>query len=197
MEALVKVLLFDCRDSFTYNLAQMAKEILGATGRLDVLRHDRVDLGRVGDYDRIVLSPGPGVPEETENLLPLIRRFAPIRPILGVCLGHQALGLCFGARLINLSQVFHGVSSKVKLTARPRIFKGLPPEIEAGRYHSWLVSESGWPEDLLVTARDGEGRVMGLTHARYDVHGVQFHPESILTPLGPKILSNFLFPKAA
>ncbi|MDR2422642.1 MAG: aminodeoxychorismate/anthranilate synthase component II [Deltaproteobacteria bacterium] len=193
----MKVLIFDCRDSFTYNLAHQVREILGPGDWLDVRRNDEIDLGQVEGYDRLILSPGPGTPEETKNLLPLIRRFAASKPILGVCLGHQALGQFFGARLINLQKVFHGVKSKVRLVAKTRLFSGLPEEIEAGRYHSWLVDEKDWPESLLVTARDQSGLVMGLSHAHHDLHGVQFHPESILTPLGPRILANFLEKKAA
>jgi anthranilate synthase component 2 len=193
----VKVLIFDCRDSFTYNLAQGVSELLGPRDRLTVARPEAVDLDQVGVYDRLILSPGPGVPRETTNLLPLIQRWAKEIPTLGVCLGHQALALVFGAKLVNLSQVFHGIKENVQLTAKTRLFWGLPTVIEAGRYHSWLVDESDWPADLIVTARDSRGQIMGLSHAHYDIHGVQFHPESILTPYGPQILSNFLFQKAA
>jgi anthranilate synthase component 2 len=193
----VKVLIFDCRDSFTYNLAHQVRELLGPGDQLDIVLHDQLDLGRVGDYDKIILSPGPGTPAETFNLLPLIRRWAPWKSILGVCLGHQALGQVFGARLVNLPKVFHGVKSQVQLVAETRLFAGLPRAIEAGRYHSWLVEESPWPPELEVTCRDQGGLVMGLRHVQYDVHGVQFHPESILTPLGPRIVHNFLYREAA
>ncbi|MDR1395402.1 MAG: aminodeoxychorismate/anthranilate synthase component II [Deltaproteobacteria bacterium] len=193
----MKVLIFDCRDSFTFNLVHQVRDILRPGSSLTVRRPEELDPEAGSDFDQIILSPGPGVPEETPNLLPLIRRWAPLKPILGVCLGHQALAQVFGAGLINLEQVFHGICSRVRLTAPDRIFAGLPEEIEAGRYHSWLVSPEGLPPELTVTARDHNGFIMGLAHRRYDVHGVQFHPESILTPLGPRILENFLYPRAA
>jgi anthranilate synthase component 2 len=188
----VKVLIFDCRDSFTYNLAQMVQEILGPNDSLTVVLNDAADLSAVGGYDRIILSPGPGTPAETTNLLPLIKLWAGKAPILGVCLGHQALGQVFGGRLVNLKEVFHGVKSKVTLDNSVRVFQGLPPIIEAGRYHSWAIDHRSWPSALKVTAKDESGRIMGLSHVAYDLHGVQFHPESILTPLGPQILRNFL-----
>ncbi|MDR1109514.1 MAG: aminodeoxychorismate/anthranilate synthase component II [Deltaproteobacteria bacterium] len=182
----------DCRDSFTHNLAQAIGEIVGPMVRLDVVRHDLIDLDAVAGYDRIILSPGPGLPGEMENLATLIRRYASWKPILGVCLGHQAIAQAFGARLLNLERVCHGLKSKVRIVARSYLFDGLPAEIDAGRYHSWLVDGNGLPGDLLVTAVDEKGDVMGLSHRSLDVHGVQFHPESILTPAGPRILRNFL-----
>ncbi|MDR2367052.1 MAG: aminodeoxychorismate/anthranilate synthase component II [Deltaproteobacteria bacterium] len=189
----LKILLFDCRDSFTQNLAQAMDEIVGPRSRLDVIRHDAVDLAKAAEYDRIVLSPGPGIPGETLNLIPLIRRLAPRVPILGVCLGHQALAEAFGGRLLNLKNVFHGIKSKVKILAKDRLFAGLPDEIEGGRYHSWVVDRKGLPKELEVTAEDADGRIMGISHRLHEAHGVQFHPESILTPVGPLILKNFLF----
>ncbi|MDR1084682.1 MAG: aminodeoxychorismate/anthranilate synthase component II [Deltaproteobacteria bacterium] len=192
----MKVLIFDCRDSFTFNLVHLSREILRPEDSLEVVRHDRLDLEKIPEFDRIILSPGPGVPSETTNLLPLIRKFAPVKPILGVCLGHQALAQVFGARLINLKTVFHGLKSRVKLLRPTRLFSGLPGEIEAGRYHSWLVDEKYLPPELTVTARDSDGLIMGLGHKSFDIHGVQFHPESILTPSGPLILRNFLYKEA-
>jgi anthranilate synthase component 2 len=189
----VKTLIFDCHDSFTYNLAHQIQAGLRAGDQLVVRSPEELDLAEVGDYDRIILSPGPGAPGEMTNLLPLIQRWAPFKSILGVCLGHQALGQVFGARLINLKKVFHGVKSRIRLLSPTRLFRGLPTEIEAGRYHSWLVDEAAWPGELEVTARDERGLVMGLKHVHYDLHGLQFHPESILTPLGPRILTNFLY----
>jgi anthranilate synthase component 2 len=161
---------------------------------LDVRLHDRVDPGEGPGYDRVLLSPGPGVPGETANLMELIRLCVPSTPVLGVCLGHQALAQAFGGTLVNLRRVYHGISSKVGiLPGRPRIFKGIPDVIDAGRYHSWLVAEEGLPPELRVTCRDEGGRVMGVSHRTLDVHGVQFHPESVLTPEGPAILRNFIY----
>ncbi|MDR1297079.1 MAG: aminodeoxychorismate/anthranilate synthase component II [Deltaproteobacteria bacterium] len=193
----VRVLLFDCRDSFTRNLAQMTEEMLPAGSVLEVASCDGFDPGRAVLFDRVILSPGPGLPEETPGLFRLIETAvgaspAPV-PVLGVCLGHQALAAKFGARLLNLPEVCHGMSSRITLVSPDKLFRGLPQTFEAGRYHSWLVSDDGLPEDLLVTAVDELGRIMGLRHRRLPVHGVQFHPESILTPFGPQIIGNFLF----
>ncbi|MDR1607498.1 MAG: aminodeoxychorismate/anthranilate synthase component II [Deltaproteobacteria bacterium] len=193
----MKALIFDCRDSFTYNLAHQIQDNLRPGDSLTIRRPEELDLAEVAEFERIILSPGPGRPEETPKLLPLIERWAGAKSILGVCLGHQALGRVFGANLINLKKVFHGVKSSIRLLKSTRVFAELPKEIEAGRYHSWLVGESDWPKELEVTARDPNGLVMGLKHAQYDLHGVQFHPESILTPLGPRILNNFLYKEAA
>jgi anthranilate synthase component 2 len=190
----MKVLLVDCRDSFTYNLARTSERVLEKGDELEVVRTDKLKVSKVvSSYDKILLSPGPGVPSETENLMELIDAAASFKPILGVCLGHQALAEAFGAILINLSEVFHGISSEISLTSGSDIFSGLPEKIRAGRYHSWLVSEENFPSELKITARDGEGRIMGFDHRTLEIRGVQFHPESILTPLGPRILRNFLY----
>lgn len=189
----MKVLLLDNYDSFTYNLVHMIKEVLTSSDCLEVVQNDHIDLGQVDDYDRIVLSPGPGVPEEAGLLMPVIGRWADRKPILGVCLGHQALGSFYGAGLRNPSRVFHGVKSRVKLLKKNYLFTGLDDEIEAGRYHSWFVDQADFPESLEITAVSEDGLIMGLSHKTHDVHGVQFHPESILTPTGKTILSNFLY----
>ncbi|MDR0621256.1 MAG: aminodeoxychorismate/anthranilate synthase component II [Deltaproteobacteria bacterium] len=190
----LRILLLDCRDSFTHNLAQAMEGLIDSHDRLEIVRHDALDPSQVaGRYDRIVLSPGPGLPTETANLMDLIAKAAGRVPILGVCLGHQALALAFGGRLVNLAQVRHGIQSNVKILAKTRVFEDLPDEIPAGRYHSWLVDSTSFPKDLLVTAIDESGQIMGLSHRRLDIHGVQFHPESILTPAGPSMLKNFLF----
>ncbi|MDR2387258.1 MAG: aminodeoxychorismate/anthranilate synthase component II [Deltaproteobacteria bacterium] len=195
----LKILLLDCRDSFTHNLAQAMGELIEPSDRLDIVRHDRLDLGQAGQYHRIVLSPGPGLPEEMANLMELIKKMAPRVPILGVCLGHQALAQAFGGKLINLKKVYHGVKSKVKILVKTRLFQGLVQNqlgetmIEAGRYHSWLVDSRDFPKELMVTAIDESGQIMGLSHRAFDLHGLQFHPESILTPMGPLMLRNFLF----
>lgn len=189
----MKVVLLDNYDSFTYNLVHMIKEVLVPGDGLEVVKNDRIDLDLVGDYDRIVLSPGPGLPEEAGLLMPVIERWAGRKPILGVCLGHQALGRFYGAGLRNPARVFHGVKSRVKLLKKNYLFAGLEDEIEAGRYHSWLVDQIDFPDSLEITALSDDGLIMGLSHKTHDVHGVQFHPESILTPTGKTMLSNFLY----
>lgn len=185
----MKVLLFDNYDSFTYNLLHMLKEIGVST---EVYRNDRITLDEVERFDKIILSPGPGIPEEAGILLPLIRRYAPHKSILGVCLGEQAIGEAFGASLENLTEVFHGVQTPAKIVAPDYLFDGMEETLMVGRYHSWVVRRSGLPDCLTVTAEDEEGRIMALRHKTYDVHGVQFHPESILTSQGKRVVENFI-----
>lgn len=163
--------------------------------KLDVYRNDQILLEKVKEYDKIILSPGPGIPKEAGLLLPLIKEYASSKSILGVCLGHQAIGEAFGGSLINLSTVYHGVSTPVKIVkheAKHDLFEGLPDEFEVGRYHSWIINEKDFPKELDITARDDNGYIMGLQHKIYDVQGVQFHPESVLTPDGETILRNWL-----
>lgn len=186
----MKILIFDNYDSFTYNLLHLVKEL--GYNDVDVFRNDKIDLDEVEKYDKIILSPGPGIPSEAGLLLPLVRRYAPTKSILGVCLGHQAIAEAFGATLINLPEVHHGVAARIRVLNGCVLFKDLPRELEAGRYHSWTVSNLRLPEDISVTAVDDEGEIMALKHNVYDLYGVQFHPESILTPDGKKIMSNFL-----
>lgn len=187
----MKILVFDNYDSFTYNLVQLTEKVCGI--RPDVYRNDEISLDAIAEYDHIILSPGPGIPSEAGLLLPLIKRYASSRKILGVCLGHQAIAEAFGAKLMNLSTVYHGVSTRCRLRAADgTLFRGLPEEIEIGRYHSWIVSEDDFPEELEITARDEHGYIMALQHRQYDVQAVQFHPESVLTPMGEKILSNWI-----
>ncbi|MCB0776780.1 MAG: aminodeoxychorismate/anthranilate synthase component II, partial [Chitinophagaceae bacterium] len=179
----------------TYNLVHLVEKILHT--KVDVFRNDEISLEKVEEYDKIILSPGPGIPEEAGLLLPLIKKYAASKPILGVCLGHQAIGEAFGGKLINLSTVYHGVATEIKVgnnkaIKKSRLFEGLPDRIEVGRYHSWIVSDDDFPEELEVTARDENGYIMALQHKEYDVQGVQFHPESVLTPDGEKILRNWL-----
>jgi len=193
-----KILVFDNYDSFTYNLVHLVEKLLRQ--RVEVHRNDKIPLEKVKEYDKIILSPGPGIPEEAGLLLPLIKEYASSKPILGVCLGHQAIGEAFGGKLTNLSTVYHGVATPVKILRLPRrngqagndLFEGLPEELEVGRYHSWVVSEEGFPAELEITARDEHGYIMGLRHRSLDVQGVQFHPESVLTPKGEQILKNWL-----
>jgi anthranilate synthase component II len=186
-----KILVFDNYDSFTYNLVHLVEEITNAT--VDVFRNDKITIEAIAAYDKIILSPGPGIPEEAGLLLEVIKNYAPTKSILGVCLGHQAIGQAFGARLVNLDKVYHGIATPIMLTAKQSyIFKGLDNNFTVGRYHSWVVDNFDFPEDLYITAVDNNGQIMALQHKSYDVVGVQFHPESILTPVGKKIITNWL-----
>ncbi len=186
----MKILVFDNYDSFTYNLVHLVEKITHI--KVDVYRNDHIALEKIKDYDKIILSPGPGVPGEAGLLLDLIKEYASTKSILGVCLGHQAIGEAFGGELKNLETVFHGVATPCKLSTNSELFKGLPNEIEVGRYHSWVLTDEGFPEVLEVTARDDNNYIMGLQHKTYDVQGVQFHPESVLTPDGEAIMRNWL-----
>lgn len=189
----MKMLIFDNYDSFTYNLVHLVKE-LGYT-EVDVYRNDKIELAEVAKYDKIILSPGPGIPSESGLLLSLIKTYAASKPILGVCLGEQAIAESFGGRLTNLENVYHGVATKVKIIGKDYIFEGLGNEIEVGRYHSWIVDKQDFPDCMEITAVDGNGQIMALRHKEYDVHGVQFHPESVLTSQGKTIVKNFLSKK--
>jgi anthranilate synthase component 2 len=193
----MRILVFDNYDSFTYNLVHLVEKITHE--KVDVCRNDKIALEKVKEYDKIILSPGPGIPEEAGLLLPLIKEYAATKSILGVCLGHQAIGQAFGGKLINLSTVYHGVATEISVVSRESLvvsplFNGLPDRIEVGRYHSWIVSDEKFPEELEVTARDANNYIMALQHKKYDVQGVQFHPESVLTPDGEKIMRNWLKP---
>lgn len=185
----MKIVIIDNYDSFTYNLSHLVKE-LGA--EVTVVRNDQFALPELEAYDKIILSPGPGIPSEAGLLLDVIRTYAGKKPMLGVCLGHQAIGECFGAQLTNLSEVFHGVATEGTQFDNDPIFAGLPQRITMGRYHSWVVSKDGLPSCLEITAESDEGQIMALRHREYDIHGIQFHPESVLTPEGRKIIENFI-----
>lgn len=186
----MKLLVLDNYDSFTYNLVYILR---GLGHKPDVIRNDKIALEEVARYDKILLSPGPGIPSEAGILLELITEFAPQKSILGICLGHQAIGEVFGAKLENLGDVLHGVSHRAYVTDRgERIFNGLPDELTVGRYHSWTVVGDSMPDELRITAIDERGRVMGLMHTKYDVKGVQFHPESVLTENGVEMMVNWL-----
>lgn len=185
----VKVVIIDNYDSFTYNLSHLIKE-LGA--EVTVYRNDKFQMEQLEVFDKIVLSPGPGIPSEAGLLLDVIKAYAGKKPILGVCLGHQAIGESFGGKLTNLSQVYHGVATPSTVTIKDYIFEGLPEKIEIGRYHSWVVDTDGFPECLEVTSVSEEGYVMSLRHKEYDIRGIQYHPESVLTPDGKAILNNWL-----
>ena len=192
----MKIVIIDNYDSFTYNLAHLIKE-LGA--EVTVYRNDQPEVQALIDnadnieFDKIVLSPGPGIPSEAGLLLDVIRTFAGKKPMLGVCLGHQAIGEVFGAKLTNLSNVFHGVATIGTQFGNDPIFAGLPMNIVIGRYHSWVVSKDGLPDCLEITAESNEGQIMALKHKTLNVRGIQFHPESVLTPDGRKMLQNWMF----
>ena len=187
----MKILIVDNYDSFTYNLVQLVRAITG--NRPDVKRNDAIVLDAVAAYDKILLSPGPGIPAEAGNLNTLIETYAPTKSILGVCLGHQAIGQVFGAQLRNLDQVYHGLATPVRQLQQDVLFTGIGTQFEAGRYHSWVVDKAGFPESLAITAEDEQGYVMALRHKTYDVSGIQFHPESILTPQGKQMMINWLY----
>lgn len=189
----MKTIIIDNYDSFTYNLRHLVRMLGEKTDTVDVVRNDRFSIEDFASYDKIILSPGPGIPSEAGLLTEVIREYAPNKPILGVCLGHQAIGEVFGARLRNLSTVYHGVTTPVALTDNSHyIFEGLPDRFEVGRYHSWVVERESLPDCLLPTALSDEGLVMAIRHKEYDVNGIQFHPESVLTPRGATIIKNFL-----
>ena len=185
----MKIVIIDNYDSFTYNLSHLFKE-LGAD--VTVFRNDQFELPQLEAFDKIVLSPGPGIPSEAGLLLDVIRTYAGRKPIFGVCLGHQAIGEAFGGRLENLSDVFHGVATEGTQLGNDPVFAGLHRRITMGRYHSWVVSKEGFPDCLEITAESDEGQIMALRHREYDIHGIQFHPESVLTPDGRHILQNWL-----
>lgn len=196
----MKILVFDNYDSFTYNLVHLVEKI--THGKVDVYRNDELPMEKAKDYDKIILSPGPGIPSEAGMLLPLIKEYAATKSILGVCLGHQAIGEAFGGSLTNLSTVYHGVATPIQLIrgtspltthhSRNNIFAGLPDEVIVGRYHSWVINETDFPAELEITARDAHNYIMALQHKTFDIQGVQFHPESVLTPDGEKMMRNWL-----
>ena len=185
----MKIVIIDNYDSFTYNLVHLVRE-LGA--EVTVYRNDQFQLNQLEVFDKIILSPGPGIPSEAGLLLDVIRHYAGRIPMLGVCLGHQAIGEVFGAHLTNLSKVYHGVSTPITQYGNDEIFAGLSRRFEVGRYHSWVVNKTDFPDCLEITAESDDGSIMALKHKSYDIRGIQFHPESILTPNGRRILENWL-----
>jgi len=186
----MKILVLDNYDSFVYNLVYLLREL---SNDVTVCRNDKISLEDVNLYDKILLSPGPGIPSEAGIMLDIIQQYAPVKSILGVCLGHQGIAEVFGGTLENMSNVLHGISDKAFITdTSERLFKGLPAEFEVGRYHSWTVVPESVPSTMTVTATDNKGRIMGLAHKQYDVRGVQFHPESVLTQHGKEMLQNWL-----
>lgn len=185
----MKIVIIDNYDSFVYNLSHAIKELVA---EVTVKRNDQFQLKELEEFDKILLSPGPGIPEEAGLLLDVIRTYAGKKPILGVCLGEQAIGEVYGGKLTNLDEVFHGIQSPVSLTATDYLFEGLPSTVQVGRYHSWVVDQKDFPDCLEVTAVSEEGYIMALRHRTLDVRGVQFHPESVLTPEGKQILGNWI-----
>lgn len=201
----MKILVFDNYDSFTYNLVHLVEKITHS--KVDVFRNDELPMEKAKEYDKIILSPGPGIPSEAGMLLPLIKEYASSKSMLGVCLGHQAIAEAFGGTLRNLSTVYHGVATPITFVnpessavnsplinhhSRTTLFEGLADTVEVGRYHSWVVNEKDFPAELEITARDANNYIMALQHKTFDVQGVQFHPESVLTPDGEKIIANWL-----
>jgi len=186
---MIKTIIIDNYDSFTYNLSHLLKE-LGAD--VTVVRNDKFKIENLEQYDKIVLSPGPGIPSEAGLMPQVIKAYAGRKPILGICLGHQAIGEAFGAKLLNIGNVVHGVATPAHLVAEDYIFKGLPADLEVGRYHSWVVDDKELPACLEVTGRSDDGYIMSMRHKEYDIRGIQYHPESVLTPDGKAIINNWL-----
>ncbi|GET45084.1 anthranilate synthase component II [Capnocytophaga felis] len=184
----MEVLVIDNYDSFVFNLVHYLEEL---DCRVIVKRNDQVTLDEVDNFHKILLSPGPGVPDEAGLMKQIIKKFAPTKSVLGVCLGQQAIGEVFGGKLTNLEKVHHGVSTPITIVEDDILFKNMPKKFEVGRYHSWVV-QNPLPEDLIITSVDENGEIMSLRHRKYDVRGVQYHPESVLTPLGKTILKNWI-----
>jgi anthranilate synthase component 2 len=186
-----KVIIIDNYDSFTYNLRHLVEELVQEP--VMVVRNDGFDIEQIAGYEYIILSPGPGLPEEAGRTLEVMLRYGPMKKILGVCLGLQAIGVVYGGTLKNLDTVYHGIQSTIHLTEQEDpIFRGIPPSFEAGRYHSWVLDRDYVPASIRITAMDERGEIMAIRHVTYAVHGVQFHPESIMTPLGRRMVANFL-----
>jgi anthranilate synthase component II len=184
------VLVIDNYDSFTYNLVQLINELGYET---EVWRNDKFELADVAKYDKILLSPGPGIPEEAGLLLDVIKTYAPTKSIMGVCLGQQAIAEAFGGSLLNLGRPMHGIATPVTKTVDDELlFRDIAPSFEVGRYHSWVVDPAHLPESLTVTSLDSDGQIMSVRHNELDVCGVQFHPESVLTPAGKQMMKNWL-----
>ena len=188
----MKILILDNYDSFTYNLVHILRE-LGYGPQMEVYRNDKITLDEVDRFDKVLLSPGPGIPEEAGIMLDLVKRYGPTKSILGICLGHQGIAEVYGAQLYNMTEVLHGISSGIMLLDDEEVvFKGVPKEIEVGRYHSWAVAPDTVNGELKITARDKRLEVMAIRHQKYDVVGLQFHPESVLTSCGKQMINNWI-----
>lgn len=187
----MKTLVIDNYDSFTYNLVHYLEDILQE--KVDVYRNDKISIADVNQYENILISPGPGIPEEAGITKELIKTYGPTKRILGVCLGHQAIGEVYGSKLSNLEKVYHGMGTPIEITVpEDPLFENLPRRFEGGRYHSWIIDENNCPDPLEITAKDDQGRIMAVRHREYRVHGVQFHPESVLTLHGMDIMKNWI-----
>jgi anthranilate synthase component II len=186
----MKILVLDNYDSFTFNLVH----IIRALGfQPDIIRNDKISVEEVGNYDKIMLSPGPGIPDEAGIMKEVIREYGPTKSILGICLGHQGIGEVFGASLFNIPKVLHGVTSTTEVLDNDEyLFRGVSTKFQSTHYHSWAVQADSIPDELKVTATNDEGLIMGLAHRKFDVKGLQFHPESVMTPEGPKMIANWL-----
>jgi len=188
----MKILVLDNYDSFTYNLVHILRE-LGYGPRMQVFRNDKITLAEVDQFDKILLSPGPGIPQEAGIMQDLVKRYGPTKSILGICLGHQGIAEAYGATLYNMKQVLHGVASEISLLDEDELlFRGVPKQTSVGRYHSWAVVPESINGDLKITARDANQEVMGIRHRFHDVAGLQFHPESVLTAEGKQMIHNWV-----
>jgi len=185
-----KILVIDNYDSFTYNLVHYIEAI--TQNSCDVKRNNEVEVQDIDSYSHLVFSPGPGLPEEAGKMIEIIKTYNETKKILGVCLGHQALGVAFGGKLKNLSQVFHGVETKITKTKEDELFKDIPNQFEVGRYHSWVIEKSSLPDCFDITSLDEDGEIMSISHKTLPIKGVQFHPESIMTSTGMNMMKNFL-----
>jgi anthranilate synthase component 2 len=186
----MKILVFDNYDSFTYNLVHYIEKVTDAV--IEVYRNDKISLKEIERFDKILLSPGPGIPSQAGILIDVIKIYAPTKSILGVCLGMQAIAEAFGGSICNSKEVFHGVAMPVEIVADDILFKNIPKKFIVGRYHSWVVNKNTLPNELEITCVDEPGNIMGLRHKTLDVSGVQFHPESILTEHGLEIIKNWV-----
>lgn len=187
----MSILVIDNYDSFTYNLVHYVKSITDEP--VAVFRNDEISIDDVGKYDKIIISPGPGLPKDAGIIEEVIRKYGETKRILGVCLGHQAIAEVFGGSLLNLNEVYHGVATSATITnTEDALFKGLPDKIEVGRYHSWVVNPDDLPEVLEITSTDEEGNIMSMRHKQFDIAGIQFHPESVLTPHGKEMVKNWV-----
>ncbi len=186
----MQLLIFDNYDSFTYNIVHSVRL---PDVDITVKRNDQIAIDDIDKFDKIIISPGPGIPSEAGILPDLLQRYATTKPILGICLGHQAIGERFGATLVNLDKVYHGLQTPINVVADDYLFESLPKRFDVGRYHSWAVAADNFPDQLEVTAVDDQGCIMALRHRQYDVRGIQFHPESIMTPDGLTILKNWIY----
>lgn len=187
--AIPSIAVIDSLDSFTFNIVHYLESV---TGKTPVVIRNSESIDKVKDFDALILSPGPGLPKQAGNLMEFIKHYAASKKILGICLGHQAIGQSFGAKLTNLPDVLHGVSRTVYQENNHKIFYQLPESFTTGHYHSWIISRENFPEDFEIIARDESGNIMGIAHRKLDVCGIQFHPESVLTPAGFKMLNNWI-----